>query len=474
LRWTSPPRARQRTRSGRGAATRLIWAKFVLPYLLVVGLGAAFVAGAGGQTPDPTAFVKVRDGRFEWRGQPFVLRGVNYFGSWRFPNTIQGRDGIEHGTIWAFYQHWDTAKVALDFDFLRQQLHATALRVGTPAESDLVHLVALHGYAPWYADDGSITPRYKEELGELMRQAGAAGLHIQLCLLWNVKREIAQDPGVFSAGGVKDRFYANQVRSIAAALRDRPALMAYSVGNEALVNWPVNGRNRSSYEEVAAGFIARRLRDIREIAPHQLLASDETTSSRTGQWYDPGPELVPIPGLGSDGGTSRLADYVDYLGTHFYHVKLTAADLVGDGFAGKLDAAADGLATYVAKARQIGGRKPIVLNEFGLDLNPAGLVQQKEVAPREALFRMVARESAKAGVQGLLAWDALPRIRLRAGDYVVKPSQLNRYSPFEMDIISSGRRILFLSPGFNLFVWNDGDALPEATDSAKILANAPL
>jgi hypothetical protein len=40
-------------------------------------------------------------------------------------------------------------------------LNATALRIGTPAESDLAALVHYHGYAPWYEPDGSITASYR-------------------------------------------------------------------------------------------------------------------------------------------------------------------------------------------------------------------------------------------------------------------------------------------------------------------------
>ena len=129
-----------------------------------------------------------------------------------------------------------------------------------------------------------VTDHYKSVLQELTDTAYAAGIRVQFCLLWNIKNEISHNPDDFVPGGTMDRFYENQVRSIGLALRDHPGAMAYSIGNEALVIWQVNALHRSSYEGRAAAFIARRLHDLREVAPRQLLATDEINDYDKSSW----------------------------------------------------------------------------------------------------------------------------------------------------------------------------------------------
>lgn len=184
------------------------------------------------RSDDPNDFVQVRDGRFVLVGKPFVMKGTNYFGSWRFNPTIHAGNGIEHASAWAYLHHWDSEKAALDFQLIGSQLNATAIRTGTPSQSDFAALVQYHGFEPWFEPDGTVADTYRSKLIELADVAYASGIRIQFCMLWSLGSEIVKDPGAFKPGGRTDGFYSNQVRSIALALRNHPGVIGYSIGNE--------------------------------------------------------------------------------------------------------------------------------------------------------------------------------------------------------------------------------------------------
>jgi hypothetical protein len=450
----------------RGVAERSRSRTAVASVLAAVAALAVVAPGHDSAVAGPAAaeaaenFVRITNGKFTLGGRPFVLRGTNYFGSWRFPYTVG-----------SFFGHWDRHKLDLDFKFLQARLNATALRIGTPAERDFASLVRYHGYAPWYEPDGSIAAGYRQKLIELADTAQADHLRIQLCLLWNIAREIAENPKDFAPGHRLDRFYANQLRSVALALRGHPGVMAYSVGNEVLVNWPLNGTHRSWYEAVAAAFIARLWKDLRAAAPRQLLTDDEVAHPETHRWFDPGPEFAALARPDGDGGepSFRLVDLLDYLGPHFYPETLEPADLLEGRFGAKLIDVGKKLGDYMQAAARY--RKPVVLNEFGLKIAPPTLAPQDYAGPRDALFRAVASASERDGVQGLLAWIALPGLVLRPRDFIVRPSALNRYGPIEVDIGSPARRILFYNPSFDLFVWAAREELPLPTAAAAAVAS---
>jgi hypothetical protein len=427
------------------------------------------------QSDNPNDFVQVRDGRFVLGGKPFIIKGTNYFGSWLHHSSIDAGNGIEHVTVWALYHDWDSQKVDLDLRFIRSQLSATAVRVGTPAKVDFGSFVRYHGYQPWYLPDGTIAQEYKSELIQLADIAYRNGMRIQFCLLWNVGSEIARDPEAFRPGGEMDRLYSNQVRSIAIALRKHPAVIGYSIGNEVLINWPLNGTHTSWYEVLAAGFILRRLREIRTVAPHQLLTTDESAASEAKEWYAIGPEFATLSGVdvGTGSQSVRLTDEVDYLGPHLYPEALRPEDLP-DGFGDKIADTKRQLAVYLRAAGTLA--KPVVINEFGLQISPE-VPSSDDYSPiRDRLFSAVIAEGQKLGLQGLLAWDAIPEIALDLGHYRVRASKLNPSSSVEVDIDledrSRRRQILFYEPRFNLFQWQRGKSLPSATAAAKAIASA--
>lgn len=418
--------------------------------------------------------VQIRNGQFVQGQRPFVIRGTNYFGSWRDHQTIIQADGIEQHTAWDFYHTWDEDSISADFRTIREQLNATAIRTGTPSKADFDPLVQFHGYEPWFESNGSITEQYKTKLVRLADIARAHAIRIQFCLLWNVGGEIAKNRTAFRNGGALDKFYSNNVRSIAAALNNHPGVLGYSVGNEVLVNWPINGTQKSWFESLAAGFVVRRLQEIREAAPRQLITTDEGASPGPHQWYAPGITFKTLADVDDGRGVRsvRLADMVDYLGGHFYPETAAPEDLT-DGFRSKIRDAEERLSEYLSAAKQVG--KPAVLNEFGLPMSRKRLAPRDYAAVRDRFYTAIVEAGEKLGLQGLLAWNALPEFTLRPGGYTVTGSTVNQYSPTELDIHTADRkkrRILFYDPAYNLFNWTTDGTLPRATAAAKAIASA--
>jgi hypothetical protein len=444
--------------------------------LAALGLGIAAIVAyqAMAQSTGPADFVQVGDGKLMLSGKPFVVKGTNYFGSWRYHYTVKQPDGIERGNIWDFYHEWDTHKIALDFQFIYSQLHATAVRIGTPSLLDFENLVKYSGYESWFNSDGTITDRYKDELVQLADVAYANGIRIQLCLLWSLRQEIAKDGDAFTPGAKLDRFYSNYVRSVGLAVRDHPGIMSFSVGNEVLVYWPINGRERSWYEPRAGGFILRRLNDVRTAAPMQLVATDENAAPGARTWHDPGPDLAVLPDIdNSNGGKPfRLADRIDYLAPHFYPETLTPQDLNG-GFVRKIEDSKDKLKQYIQAANAI--RKPVAIGEFGLKRMPLTLSPEQYSAVRDRFFEGFLAKGEELGLQGLLVWAGLPGVILKEGHYIVKESKANPFSPTEVDVEDAdggSRRILFYDASYPLFVWRNDSGEPIPTPAAKALASA--
>jgi hypothetical protein len=451
-----------------------ICAGVLFSLLFLAEIPAEAASTTTGQSEDPSDYVQVRNGKFLLAGKSFVIRGTNYFGSWRYRHTVDANDGTEHHTEWAFYHDWDSANVDMDFQFIRSQLNATTVRIGTPEQAEFEPLVKFHQYQPWYDAQGKITETYRAELIKLADIAYADGIRIQFTLLWNMKNEIAKDPDSFRPGGHMDRLYSNQVSSIATALHNHPGVIGYSIGNEVLVNYKINGTHPSSYEGIAAGFIVRRLKEVRAAAPLQLLTLDEGGNGKK-QWWAPEMALDLLPDVDTGNGREsvRLADYVDYLGTHFYPETLAPEDLAG-GFASKLAEAKEKLANYMQVARKFG--KPVVLSEFGLRISPMTLSPKQYSSYRDLFWQGMMAESQALGLQGVLAWDAIPDVALVPGQYIVRESTLNEYSPVEVDIEGpdhAQRRLLMVHPVWYLFEWRDGSALPPApTLAAKAIASA--
>ena len=449
-------------------------ASVLLGLLLLVAGRAETAPLAAGLSEDPGDYVQVRNGKFLLAGKPFVIKGTNYFGSWLYRHTIDADDGTEHHIEWAFYHDWDSAKLDRDFQFIRAQLNATTVRIGTPGKAAFEPLVKFHHFQPWYDAQGQITEKYRTELIKMADIAYADGIRIQFTLIWNLKREIAKDPDSFKAGGPMDRLYANQVASIATALRNHPGVMGYSIGNEVLVDYQINGKHPSSYEGVAAGFIMRRLKEVRAIAPLQLLTLDEGGNGKK-EWYAPEMAFVLLPDVDTGNGREsiRLADHVDYLGTHYYPETLEPEDL-GGRFAGKVADARQKLASYMQVARKFG--KPVVLSELGLRISPMTLSPNQYSFYRDQFWQGIMAESQSQGMQGVLAWDAVPDVALVPGQYVVKQSTINEYSPVEVDISGpdhTQRRLLMVHPEWYLFEWRGDGALPPVpTPAAKAIASA--
>ena len=439
---------------------------------------AQSVSSSSPRPANPADFVQIRDGRFRLEGRPFVLKGTNYFGSWRGQTTIPAGENTVHGTVWAFYHNWNPAEMDLDFQFLRSQLNATAVRIGTPALSDFANLVRYHDFQPWYNPDGTITDHYKNELIQLADIAYKNNIRIQFCLLWHLSEEIEKDGDAFKPGGKMDAFYSHQIRSVAAALRDHPGVMAYSVGNEVLIKWKLNGTHTSWFEARAGGFILRRLRELRATSPHQLLTVDEGAGhANMKYWHCPGVEFSLLPDVDNSNGNHafRLSDQVDYHGGHFYPEMITSENL-SDNAEAKLTDADVQLTTYMKAARADG--KPVILGEFGLQLKQETLAPGQYpqfAALRDEFIKRVMTTGQTLGLQGALYWLALPGMILRPGHFSIEPSKENKYSPIELHVEQpDGRmhRVLFYDPYYSLFTWAPTGDTPSPTPAAKAIAAA--
>ena len=301
------------------------------------------------------------------------------------------------------------------------------------------------------------------------------GIRIQLCLLWFLPQEISKNGDAFLPGARFDRFYSNYVRSVGLALCNHPGVMSFSIGNEALVIWRINGTHSSWYEARAGGFILRRINDLRAVTSQQLVTVDEVAAPGTKSWYDPGPEFALLPDVdNSNGGESfRLVDKVDYLSPHFYSEPLTATDLK-EGFSLKTEKSIEQLGLYMHAAKAAG--KPVAIGEFGLKIAVRTLRLERYSSARDRYFKQFLAAAQKLNLQGLLAWGALPEVALKEGHYSVIESGINPFSPTEVDVdAASGspqRRILFCDPSFTLFVWPENSDIPIATPAAVAIANS--
>ena len=458
-----------------------VWAELCFANSVHQRLDAAAVGPAAGTAPapsaqssDPNDFVQVRDGKFVLAGKPFVIKGTNYTGSWRTGSAfVSGDQKSEQLSIWSFYHDWNAPNISRDLQLLHAQLKATVVRIPLPARQEFEANIKYHGYASWYEPKGTIAPEYAKKLLELADLAAKNNIRLELCLLWNIGNEIEQDPDGFRPGAVQDLFYANYVRSVARLLGNHPAVIAYSIGNEVLVRWKINGTHTSWFEPRAVGFMLRRISDLRATAPHQLISTEEIVGSPGTNWSAPSADLALIPDAdASNGGFPiRLVESVDYLGVHFYPEILTPQDVAG-AFEDKVTDAVDRLRSYLAAARTDG--KPVVLNEFALKVKPETMRPQDYGPARDRLFERVLAEGEADGLQGMLAWYALPRMVLRPGQYEVRDSRLNPYSPIEVDLQGTvaGRRVIMYKPYFELFVWNATGDDPVPTAAARALAAA--
>lgn len=415
------------------------------------------------ETDDPRAFVVAREGQFFLFGKRFVMKGTNYLGSWRTPATMpQGTAGVEIVVPWSLWQNWNVTAINLDFAVLRSGLHATVLRIPLPSRSD---------FGVWFNPDGSVAERYAAELVQLADLAARNNIRLELCLLWNVGKEIEQQRGAFEPGGAMDRFYQNQVRSIGRLLKRHPSVIAYSVGNEVLVRWQLNGTHNSWYEPFAADFMLRRYNDLRVEAPRQLIATDELVSGAMGTWHTPGADFARLPDVtGSNGGAALvLADHVDYVGAHFYPETLTPQDVARD-FDPMIADAVERLKRYMAAVAP--RRKPVVFDEFGLLISPLTIPPAQFAGPRDQLMQQVLTAGMAVGLQGLLAWSALPRLPLRSV-HISSGTAVENSIPFETNIDARGvmHRVLFYDAYFNLFdLRGDDELVPTA--GARAIAEA--
>lgn len=406
------------------------------------------------------AFVQLQNGRLTLDGKPFVAKGVNYMGSWRHKTVFNFEPSIEGWTNFSFLHNFDLAAIDADFAFMHESMGVTAVRVGLPAEEDYANLVRYHGYLPFCDPLGNIDPVYLERL-RLMADIGLKhGIRIHLAGMWSMGPLVGGNPAPFRPGTERDLFYGRYFRGLARALKDHPGIMAYEIGNETMVNWAVNGEHRSQWEAEVLSFAARRIHDVREEAPHQLVTSGEIGHdlNQREKWFWPSPEFAVLEDIhGVNGGVPfNLASLVDYISPHFYLVPLRISDTV-ESFEARLPFAQQSLQEYLQFALAQG--KAVVAGEFGMQLEGADRAQflsrDQWQIQQGKLFSALLTTAEKAGMSGALAWAGLPSFRLIPGQYFISPSTFNPYSPTEILLTTDGiyKTIIGYDAVFETYEW---------------------
>lgn len=454
--------------------------------MILLGLALAGCSfGKLGETPTPPAssplfastktdpFVRVNQGRLTLDGQAFIGKGTNYYGSWTKdlglgPGPRNGDAGpLYQFNIFVFWREFDPRAIDADMAFLRQQLGATMIRVPLPAIDDAEHLLLYHNFLPFREDTGHITSAFAQKVKTLADIALKQGIRIQLSAMWSVHDELAKDPGSFEPGKPKDIYYKNWVLSLGQAVADHPGVMAFEISNESLVHWSLNGCQRSSFEAQMLSFTARRISDFRQVAPNQLIGSAEVSQMHdfTGPscpepWFFPAPEFAVLEDVHNINGGQpfSLASRVDYFAGHFYpstiNLKRTDAE-----FEAQLARDTEGYRRVAEAARAYG--LPLIAGEFGAVTEPGNL-ERHLLEPRQARFFQSALDAMMAnGYQGVLAWGAVPGMRLLPGQHQVVPSTLNPWTNFELRTTDPGnlRTTIFYLPNFETFRFTTDGAI---------------
>lgn len=129
---------------------------------------------------------------------------------------------------------------------------------------------------------------------------------------------------------------------------------------------------------------------------------------------------------------------------------------------------------YMRAASALG--KPIVIDEFGLRTAPEIFRGPQLDEIRARFFQAVIAEGRSKGLQGLLAWNALPEIALIPNHYEVRASgeHLKPNDDPEIDIDSdhTQHRILHYKSSYNLFEWRGNESEPGTTKTSDVLASS--
>lgn len=423
----------------------------------------------------PDNLVKVSNGQLVLHGQRFFAKGVNYGGSWRLPTTIQGSATHENFGYEIYWFKFDAAAIEADFLLLRQQLGATTVRIGIGSEESFAPNVLYHGAPPFYLPDGTISPTYLKRLLQMADIAERVGLRLIVTLFWDIGSRIYEAPERFRPGTERDLFYRNYVRSVASALRDHTGILAFDIANESMLNWGVNGENRSWLETHVLSFLTRRIREVRLGAPHHLITTGEIAfdENQRNKWFWPSPEFALIDDI--DNLNNRhpfsLASLADFVSPHFYFVTLRPEDNLSS-IDSRSAFASSGIRELIRMAKE--KAKPLVAGEFGMQIEtPVVTSSQTFWEPLVSrYFSHVLKAVEKGGMDGMLVWGAMPVFRLIPGQFQILRSHLNPFSPTELVLQQGGteRRILTFTYDLSYHLFSfDSAGSPQLNSPGKAL-----
>ncbi len=391
-------------------------------------------------TVNPASLVKVQGDKLFLGGQEYIVKGANFVGGRYLNSYYINSDGQERMNRWQVFHDFDKQKIGGEIAFLKGNLGINTIRIFTPTKTEMSNFVTYLHWDPWFNDDGTITTLYKERLRDYIRTAYANGVRVHLELLHNFTQFEGIGTRSVIPGSDEERFYKNYVRSVAAAFKDEPGIIAYEIGNETLVKSAINYNTKSGYESRVLSFTKRMVDTIRSADTNHLITSGEiaTPSTSSSLWHWPSPEFAVLSDIDSinNGTAFSLYSIVDYIAPHFYGA---ATDLNN-----KMSA---------IQSRSV---KPVVLGETGYFVPDRFTIQKESYKDAQTAFFTTAVNAAKTNhMNGILIWDPEPLFTLLPGTYTKTAVDLSYGKEILLQLTQPrNRTILGYNDTFELFDYN--------------------
>ncbi len=214
-------------------------------------------------TPDTTQFVTVQGDRLQWQGQPFQVKGVNYY--------------PRHAPWQRFLSEADPAEMAQELDLIKQASFNT-LRVFLWYEQ-------LFTCQPEDAIPNEAALATVDKLLELARER-----NLKVIMTLNDLPDL-----IFRPLYTDHAHYDNQTIYLVRRYRNEPAILAWDLRNEGDINYGAQSAEDAKFSrQEVVDWLAHLSQLVREHDPHHLITA--------GWWGDPLP----------------TAPYVDFLSFHHW------------------------------------------------------------------------------------------------------------------------------------------------------------
>lgn len=214
-------------------------------------------------TPDTTQFVTVQGDRLQWQGQPFQVKGVNYY--------------PRHAPWQRFLSEADPAEMAQELDLIKQAGFNT-LRV-------FLWYEPLFTCQPEDAIPNEAALATVDKLLELARER-----NLKVIMTLNDLPDL-----IFRPLYTDHAHYDNQTIYLVRRYRNEPAILAWDLRNEGDINYGAQSAEDAKFSrQEVVDWLAHLSQLVREHDPHHLITA--------GWWGDPLP----------------TAPYVDFLSFHHW------------------------------------------------------------------------------------------------------------------------------------------------------------